>query len=123
MPKVNLNIKMKTNDDIRDLSLVGIRTDDIVKYIDGDSHIEVDLSSKKIIIDNPEYTNILTFDSDIDTILSYKLKKFNKKMELNIKTNKINITKDKFIVEYNVLDNNNIISNVNYELYIGGING
>ncbi len=123
MPKVNINIKMNTNGEIRDFSIVGIRTEDIIKYVDEDSHIEVDLLNKRIITDNEDYTNMLTFNIDTVTILNYKLKKLNKEMELSIKTNKLDIDNNKFIVEYEVLDDNNTISNVNFELYIGGING
>ena len=123
MPKVDLNIKMNTNGEIRGFSIVGIRTDDIIKYVDEDSHIEVDLLNKRIITDNEDYTNMLTFDIDTVTILSYKLKKLDKEMELSIKTNKLEVDNNKFIVEYEVLDDSNTISNVNYELYIGGIHG
>ncbi len=123
MPKVNINITMNTNGEIRDFSIVGIRTEDIIKYVDEDSHIEVDLLNKRIITDNEDYTNMLTFNIDTVTILNYKLKKLNKEMELSIKTNKLDIDNNKFIVEYEVLDDNNTISNVNFELYIGGING
>ena len=123
MSKVNLEIKMITNNEERNLSLIGIRNEKKIKYIDDESHIEVDFSDKSIKIDNPDYSIVLTFDINEAKILNYKLKKFNKEIVLNIKTKRLEVDYDSFFVDYELIDNDSTISCVSYELHIGGLNG
>ena len=123
MSKVNLEIKMITNNEERNLSLIGIRNENKIKYIDDESHIEVDFSDKFIKIDNPDYSIVLTFDINEAKILNYKLKKFNKEIVLNIETKRLEVDNDSFFVDYELIDNDSTISCVSYELHIGGLNG
>lgn len=123
MPKVNIKIKMITNGEERKISLSGIKKDNTITYKDGESTISTDFLNKSITIDNNVYNIVLTFDINVVKILNYKLKKFNKELELGIKTNKLEVNDNSFIVDYELLDNDNIVTNVYYELYIGGLNG
>lgn len=118
MSKVNLKIKMITNNEERLLSLKGIKKDSIITYKDDNSTINVDFINRELHIDNDVYNILLTFDINIVKILSYKLKKFNNELQLYLKTNKLDITDNCFIVDYELLDDNNLVTSVYYELKV-----
>ena len=100
MSKVKLIIKLNEQESI----IEGIKSKDTIIYKENDILVKIKYKNNIYITrENDEYKIELNFENNE---CLYLLKKYNKNMNLEIKTKKINIDNNKIEIEYSIYEEN-----------------
>ena len=111
--KVSVNNEVNTYNSIYDEEL------NILKYIEKDDQntmMIVDLHKKEIMRENKDLKMILTFDTNEYKITNCKFKDLQKEVVFDTKTKKLELTKNRFYVLYDLIQNEEIVNTVEYEI-------
>ena len=118
LTKLNIKGYLKdiTNNEITEINTKAIKVKDKISYyLDQEKYTLKIISPTKLILkrSTKEIDSIIYFEENKILPSEYKLKDNNLSLNIDIRTNKINL-KDEFIkISYTVIDSNN-----NYEYYI-----
>ena len=94
----------------------GIKSKNIIKYKDKDMLVKIDISNNiSLIRENEEYKLELIFNSENESSGSYYLKKYNKKINISVNVNQLEIKENYFFINYNVEDNEQFDFKLEYE--------
>ena len=100
MSKVKLIIKLNEQESI----IEGIKNKDSIIYKENDILVKIKYNNNLYITrENDEYKLELNFENNE---CLYLLKKYNKNMNLEIKTKRINIDNNKIEIEYSIYEEN-----------------
>ena len=111
--KVSVNNEVNTYNSIYDEEL------NILKYIEKDdlnTMMIVDLNKKEIVRENKDLKMILTFHTNEYKITNCKFKDLQNEVVFDTKTKKLELTKNRFYVLYDLIQNEEIVNTVEYEI-------
>lgn len=111
MPKRKFNITLITDDIRKEYNLLGEydKASNIISYIETVpliTSMTIDLNNKILIRENKDYLIKYKLLENQETNNKIKIKELNKILELRVKTEKFEITKDRIEIKYIVLDSN-----------------
>jgi len=109
MSKVNLKVKLITNEENLNFNISGIINNNVIIYKDDNICTKLDLNNNILVRYNDEYEIILDFNK---RKYEYNLKEYNKKIDGNLKVKGLIKNSDYFNVSYNIESNS-----INYEIY------
>ena len=110
-----IKIKIILNKEIFDFD--GIKSKNTIKYKDKDILVKIDISNNiGLIRENDNYKLELIFNSDNQSSGSYYLKKYNKKINIVVNTNQLNIGDNYFFINYTIEDNEQFDFKLEYEV-------
>lgn len=106
MAKKEIEVVLKTPDDLIKINTLAIITDDVIKYRDNDILVVIKKEQAKILLtrENNEYQLKLEFQNNKKTIGNYLLKDNNIMLELEILTKNLKIDKETIYIVYELYD-------------------
>lgn len=119
MSKINLKAMLHniTEDKYFSNEVKGIKTDNIVKFIDGDIVVVLELFEDKINLkrSSNEYNIYMTFKLDELTKGTYKINSLGS-LDLDVKTTLIDIKDNIIEIEYQMIIDNSEVQKFNYKI-------
>lgn len=109
MPKLNILVKVKSDDSNTEYTTPAIFADEVIKYKSKDNTLEIfDYKNNILIRENNKLRMEYIFDIDKKTLGTIYIKELNNEMKLNIETNKIERNNNDLDIEFKI--ENNIIN-------------
>lgn len=106
MAKKEIEVVLKTPDDLIKINTLAIITKDVIKYRDNDMLVVIKQKNDKVLLtrENNEYQLKLEFEKNKKTLGNYLLKDNNMLLELEILTKNLEIDKKTIYIIYELYD-------------------
>lgn len=107
MSKINLRLKLKSEEENLDLNIKGIKNNNKVIYKENNVNVTLIINKNTIEMNRScnEYNINLVFEKDKTTMSTYKVFGASKEFLLETKTNKLQISNKKITIDYDLEGN------------------
>ena len=119
MPKIIINSSIKSNTDEEVISnLKAILKDKKITYKNRSINVSINMEKNKVILirENDEMKITLEFDNKKKTKSFYDIKTLGLRMNVTVKTKKLEITNNSLHINYDLYINNEFSDNFEYNL-------